>query len=420
MELKMHSQKFLRQRKFLMVMPLIALPFVTAIFAALGGGKGSSREASSLQTTAGLNTKLPDAHFKKGKEKDKLGLYEEAGKDSARIRSAMINDPYFKAESIRGPEENKTGPLQRIYQKPGSGWSPDDIRLMHLNPFVSSSTGDSNEAKVMKKLAQLETVLQNKREGPPSDYFSNYSHIENPDLDKLTKLSLQSKQSGLGTTDPELEKINSMLEKVMNIQHPERLEDSMRRRIAENKPHIFSVQLSNGNDTSKNGFFGLSEEITMEQINLSGMEAVVDEDQTLVSGAVVQLRLLQDIYVHSMRIPKDQLVYGICTLINERLKININTLRSGDNILPVSLEVYDLDGLAGIYVPGSISRDVSKQSADEAISTIGLTTLDPSLGAQAANAGLQAAKTLMSKKIKQVRVSVKAGYRVLIWDNNQK
>ncbi len=416
----MHSQKFLKQRKFLLVLPLITLPFVTAIFAALGGGKGSSRETFSAQTKAGLNTKLPDAHFKKGKEKDKLGLYEEAGRDSARIRSAMNNDPYFKAESIRGPEENKIGPLQRIYQTTGSGWSSDDIADRRLNPFVRSSTGDSNEAKVMKKLAQLETVLQNKREGPPSDYLSKYSHIENPDLDKIQMLTPQPGQSGISTTDPELDKINEMLEKVMNIQHPERLQDSMRRILEKNKPHIFSVHLSDGIDTSETGFFGLTEEITKGQINLGGMEAVVDEDQTLVSGSVVKLRLLQDIYLHSMRIAKDQLVYGISSLSNERLKININTLRSGDNILAVSLEVYDMDGLAGIYVPGSISRDVSKQSADEAISTIGLTTLDPSLGAQAASAGLQAAKTLMSKKIKQVRVSVKAGYRVLIRDNNQK
>jgi hypothetical protein len=46
--------------------------------------------------------------------------------------------------------------------------------------------------------------------------------------------------------------------------------------------------------------------------------------------------------------------------------------------------------------------------------------MDPSLGAQAASAGIQAAKTLISKKVKLVKVTVKAGYQVLLRDNNQK
>ena len=79
-----------------------------------------------------------------------------------------------------------------------------------------------------------------------------------------------------------------------------------------------------------------------------------------------------------------------------------------------------MDGLEGIYVPGSISRDAGKQSTDQAISTIGMGPPDPSIGAQAASAGIQAAKTLLSKKIKLVRVTVNAGYHVLLKDSHQK
>ncbi len=102
------------------------------------------------------------------------------------------------------------------------------------------------------------------------------------------------------------------------------------------------------------------------------------------------------------------------------MKISIASIHYRDNILPVSLEVYDLDGLAGIYVPGSVSRDVAKQSTDQAVNSIGMTTLDPSLAAQATSAGIQAAKTLVSKKVKLVKIAVKAGYRVLLKDNNLK
>jgi hypothetical protein len=63
---------------------------------------------------------------------------------------------------------------------------------------------------------------------------------------------------------------------------------------------------------------------------------------------------------------------------------------------------------------------VSKQSADRAIQGIGLTTLDPSFGAQAASAGIEAAQDIISKKVKLVKVTVKAGYHVLLRDEKQK
>jgi len=50
----------------------------------------------------------------------------------------------------------------------------------------------------------------------------------------------------------------------------------------------------------------------------------------------------------------------------------------------------------------------------QGISGMGITTLDPSLGAQAAAAGIQTAKTLLSKKVKAVIVTVRAGHRVLL------
>ena len=77
----------------------------------------------------------------------------------------------------------------------------------------------------------------------------------------------------------------------------------------------------------------------------------------------------------------------------------------------------DLDGIAGIYIPGAITRDVAKQSTDQAIQSIRLASLDPSVGAQAASAGIQAAKSLIGRKVKLVKVTVKAGYRVLLRDN---
>lgn len=42
------------------------------------------------------------------------------------------------------------------------------------------------------------------------------------------------------------------------------------------------------------------------------------------------------------------------------------------------------------------------------------------MGAQAAGMGVEAAKTLLSKKVKLIKVAVKAGYKVLLYDEKEK
>jgi conjugative transposon TraM protein len=165
-------------------------------------------------------------------------------------------------------------------------------------------------------------------------------------------------------------------------------------------------------------FYGLNDENNLNPQAQNSIQAVVHESQTIISGSVIKLRLLNDITVNGNLIPKDDFVFGIAKLNGERLTIEINSISYNNSIYPVNLEVYDLDGLPGIYVPGAITRDVTKQSANSSIQSMGISSLDPSLGVQAATAGINAAKDLLSKKIKMIRVTVKAGYQVLLKDDN--
>ena len=113
------------------------------------------------------------------------------------------------------------------------------------------------------------------------------------------------------------------------------------------------------------------------------------------------------------------MIYGLAHVNNERLEINLKTLRYKNSILPVSLSAFDLDGLEGLLISGAMSRDASKEGVDDALQNLQIMTMDPSIGAQAASAGVQAAKGLFRKKVKQIRVELKAGYQLLLRDNNQ-
>ena len=160
------------------------------------------------------------------------------------------------------------------------------------------------------------------------------------------------------------------------------------------------------------------------QYNALGLQntiaAVIHETQTLVDGAIAKLRLTSAVYINGILIPKGSFVFGIATLSGERLNIKISSIRHKNALFPVDLTVVDLDGIDGIYIPGAIARDAAKGSADRAIEQVGLSSLDPSITQQAASAGIEAAKTLLSKKVKLVKVTVKAGYQVLLQDQKQK
>ncbi|HAL82935.1 MAG TPA: conjugative transposon protein TraM, partial [Mucilaginibacter sp.] len=126
------------------------------------------------------------------------------------------------------------------------------------------------------------------------------------------------------------------------------------------------------------------------------------------------------IYVNGRMIPKGSFVYGICELNNERLIIKIASIRYLNNILPVALSVYDLDGMEGLYVPGSIGRDAAKNGVGDAVQSMQLMSMDQSVGTQAAGAGIEAAKGLFGHRVKQIKVKIKAGYEVLLKDNNER
>jgi len=396
MEQIKHSEQFLRKRKFLTLLPLITLPFVVGFFLALGGGKGNPKKQG--EKILGLNSKVPDAHFKSGREKDKMDLYEEAKKDSLKFKR-LAND----------------SALRHVFEQSAAEY--------HLKNISS----DPNEEKLVEQLSQLKKVMSERPvsyKKPTPDYNSSAEKIDR---------YLQSVSAKNSEPDPELNKLGTMLDKIMLIQHPESVQDSMKKLAEKNKPAAFPVTASVAEDnisllgdpgknepSNANAFYGLSDEPGTDTLRQHAILAVIPENETLVSGATVKLRLLSDIVINAIRIPKNEFVFGTAFLSNERLRITINSIRYQDNILPVSLTVYDMDGMAGIYIPGSINRDVSKESADDAISTIGLMPVDQSVSAQAAVAGIQAAKTLATRKIKLIRVNIRSGYQVLLKDNNQK
>jgi len=433
MEQQTHSPKFLRQRKFFMVLPLLALPFITLMFWALGGGKVNDVNAQA-QTQKGFNMDLPDAYLKEDTPLDKLSYYEKAASDSAKLKELIKNDPYYNYGAHPGTHNSSN------ISSPATG--SERVSRINTSPYSGSAYQDPNEAKVYQKLEQLNKALDEPPARPerisnnPAAYSrQNNAGVSTADIDRLEQMMHTMSQSD--GEDPEIQQINSMLEKILDIQHPDRVQGKLKQLSETRKGQVFAVSVNNSNDpvslldnssvtttgyntgTRSNGFYSL-DDFNPSKDASNAIEAVIHETHTLVNGSTVKLRLVNDVYINGVLIPKDNFLFGIASLNGERLNIAINSIRYENSLFPVELSAYDMDGLNGIYIPEAITRDVAKQSADRAVNDFGLATLDPSLGAQVASAGIEAAQSLLFKKVKLVKVTVKAGYQVLLRDEKQR
>ncbi len=415
------SQAFLRKRKMMLVLPFLVVPFLTMAFWALGGGQG--KEQAIIVKQQGLNLNLPDAKMKDENLTDKLSFYDKADKDSAKLEEWMRTDPYYKQH-----EDTSILPVNELEVLTQNSASKYNQRL-NSSPYETSS--NNPEQKLMQKLALLQKEINKQPEASANENqnATNYKQDEelSGEVDRLENMLLTMNKTNTG--DQEMNQLNGTLEKILDIQHPQRIREKLKEKSLQHKQVVYAVTtqpaLANVSlmDTNKiatnkvNKFYSLDPDKSVVEEG-QAIEAIVHSNQMLVNGAVIQLRLATDIFINGILIPKGNPVNGTASLNNERLEVVINSIRYKNTLFPVKLELYDMDGLPGIYVPGSISRDVAKNSADNSLQLMELTTLDPSLKAQAAAAGINTVKSLMSRKVKQVKVMVKEGYKVLLKDKN--
>ncbi|QNE42165.1 conjugative transposon protein TraM (plasmid) [Hymenobacter sp. NBH84] len=111
------------------------------------------------------------------------------------------------------------------------------------------------------------------------------------------------------------------------------------------------------------------------------LPAVIHESQEVVSGSLVKMRLTESAVVNGRTLPANTFIYGKCSLAGERLNISIETLKTGNRVFPVALEVYDVDGLEGLHIPGAITRDAAKQAGADGLNAADAITMsaDPTL-----------------------------------------
>jgi conjugative transposon TraM protein len=147
--------------------------------------------------------------------------------------------------------------------------------------------------------------------------------------------------------------------------------------------------------------------------------ACVHGDQTILNGQNVRLRLMEHIRAGKTLIPRNTLVAGTAKIQGERLDMTVNAVEFGGQIIPVDLTVYDLDGQRGIFIPNLQELSAAKEIVANMGTSAGTSfNLNSDAGEQfVADMGrnlIQGVSQFTAKKLREVRVHLKSGYRLYL------
>ena len=147
--------------------------------------------------------------------------------------------------------------------------------------------------------------------------------------------------------------------------------------------------------------------------------AVVAGNQSVVDGESVRLRTTEPMWVGSRLIPRNTVIVGSARVQGERLEIEITSVECDGSIYDVELQVYDSDGQEGINIPNSMESDALHEIGANMGSTMGSSiNISTNTGAQiASDVGrglINGVSQYLNKKLRTVKVHLKAGYRVML------
>lgn len=153
--------------------------------------------------------------------------------------------------------------------------------------------------------------------------------------------------------------------------------------------------------------------------------AVIAGDQSVTNGQSVKLRTTEPMWICNRLIPRQTILTGLARLQNERLEIEITSVETGGSIYEVELKVYDSDGQEGINIPNSMESDALHEIGANMGSTMGSSIIiSTDAGAQiASDVGrglINGVSQYLTKKMRTVKVHLKSGYRVMLYqpENN--
>ena len=410
LSLKHTDAVFLQKRRSMLYFPSVIIPFVYALFWVLGGGKGERyatlETAANKPGAAGFNAQMPNAKSGSISSPD----IETPGYGKAATGQALSIFTHTKADSV-------THGLKAVPVAQTSG------RELHQSTLAAASAvapGQVNSVVATKSYATPVAKRSARKRASAGNYYYSapgsdpYGSGSDRQLDAQLKAYETSRTTGTSQATPAPVQISrSPTDETTPAPATVRLSDNLTAsRLSDaseaespfltaptggSRPEPTRAVLSGGNYGHKKAIAWM-------------IPVVVHEDQTIKDGQQVKLRLLKEITADGLTIPINTVLYALCQLSNDRLRLTVQNLQLHGQLIPLDLDVYDTDGSPGINVPGlGQSSQINGNLRTSAIQGAQL----PGLGGLA-NTMLSSARMGATQSMRQTTIRLRSGYNLFL------
>jgi len=432
-----------QKRMKLLIYPLFFLLFAGSMWLIFAP---STNQKKKTGQSAGLNTDLPmpkekgmvenkreayeqEAVRQKDKEKKRslsdfaYLLEEEQSKKGLDRRSGItsnLSDHYRNPSSLGNSVQPQSSDKTSAIRSSTSAYQNINKQLGNWNNQPATAVDEQSREKLENRIQELERKQE--EEALRKKTGDDQLEMIEKSYQLAAKYMPGTAAPGVNTPPPQANKVSSI---------PSSREKVVAQPVRQVRQNVVSLLATPENDRENaeqdrkprnSGFLTVAG--NEEDTGKNSIRACISQTVTLTNGKELQLRLMEPIQVGGMLIPANTLITGSCRIGGERMNVTITSIQYAGNIIPVQLQVYGTDGQSGISVPGNDAIKAAKEVASSLASSTGSgIMISDNAGSQlAADLGkglIQGASQYISKKMGAVRVTIKAGYQVLLLPGNQ-
>lgn len=423
------TPKQMQQRKKLLVYPLMGLLFLGSMWLIFAP---SDKKDEGGETVGAFNADIPLPE-NDGIIGDKRKAYEQAQvekKQADKVRS--LQDFAFAAGNgtdeveMELPDSEPEREPFRDYSgsSRGKGVNSSTVAYRDINrqlgTFYETPKVDEEKEELKRQVEEL-TARLDAQQGQAGGIDEQVALMEKSyelaakymgqngqagQSGAIVQVPVTGQNTGQGTGKPAVAVQAARQQTVSGLQQPMSDAEFMRA-YSQPRNYGFNTAVGSGYAMGKNT-----------------IRACIHQDQTIMNGQTVKLRLLEPLQAGNLVIPQNTLVSGTGKVQGERLDIVVSSIEYRGNLLPVELAVYDSDGQKGLSVPSSLEQEAAKEALANIGGGLGTSiSFAQSAGQQIAmdltRGVMQGGSQYLAKKFRTVKVHLKAGYELMLYAKQQ-
>lgn len=396
----------LQQRKKMIIFPIMLLTFIGSLWLIFA----PSQKREGTDGTGGFNAELPLP----GKDEivsDKKQAYEQEQLSDKREERMRTLQDYGFEETLEESEKQTTDNLNSNSSITASANNYREINRQ-LQNFYQEPEDDPEKNELFERVTALEMRLRE------SENIQSSTEEQLTMLEKSYELAakyMNNRQQPISDQDKPTPDIS--------LNHQTKTKAVPVKAISENivsglEQPVSDEAFMEAYSKPRNSHFNTATAAQQSQIK-NTILACIHEDQTVMDGQNVRLRLLEPMQAGHLIIPKHTLLTGTTRVQRERIDIDISSVVYNGMIVSVELAVYDSDGQKGLSAPTTLEMQSLTEGAANIGSGLGSSfTINQNAGSAIVSdltrGVLQGGSQYLSKKLRTVSVNLTANHQVML------